>query len=133
MQGRCRGGAGTVQGRYRGLHLSKHNIRCREVQAVQAHLRLAYRRPARQLSKSYNTLELRLSVCLCLYHMSHSLPPARPNATPPRCLHFYLVCWLLLWCEQPAMFVAPAQRPFLMPQLPTLLHLLLALPPATAA
>ena len=33
--GRCRGGAG----RCRGLHHGKHNIRCREVQAVQAHLR----------------------------------------------------------------------------------------------
>ena len=42
------GGAGEVQGRCRGcrdgagylhhLHLSKHNIRCREVQEVQAHL-----------------------------------------------------------------------------------------------
>ena len=44
----CRGGAGRVQGRCRWcrgcagylhrLHLSKHNIRCREVQGVQAHL-----------------------------------------------------------------------------------------------
>ena len=32
--GRCRGGAG----RCRGLHHGKHNIRCREVQGVQAHL-----------------------------------------------------------------------------------------------
>jgi hypothetical protein len=52
VQSRCRGGAGgagEVQGRCRGcrdgagylhhLHLSKHNIRCREVQEVQAHLR----------------------------------------------------------------------------------------------
>ena len=52
VQGWCRGGAGgagEVQGRCRGcrdgagylqhLHLSKHNIRCREVQEVQAHLR----------------------------------------------------------------------------------------------
>ena len=38
VQGRCRevqGGAG----RCRGLHHGKHNIRCREVQGVQAHLR----------------------------------------------------------------------------------------------
>ena len=50
MQRRCRGGAGRVQERCRWcrgvagylhrLHLSKHNIRCREVQGVQAHLRL---------------------------------------------------------------------------------------------
>ena len=55
VQGWCRvgrggaGGAGRVQGRYRWckggagylhrLHLSKRNIRCREVQEVQAHLR----------------------------------------------------------------------------------------------
>ena len=31
----CRGGAGYLH----RLHLSKHNIRCREVQGVQAHLR----------------------------------------------------------------------------------------------
>ena len=40
--GRCRGGAGRcreVQGWLHHLHLGKHNIRCREVQAVQAHLR----------------------------------------------------------------------------------------------
>ena len=41
--GRCRTvRAGAVQGGAGGLHhlhLSKHNIRCREVQAVQAHLR----------------------------------------------------------------------------------------------
>ena len=47
--GRCRSGAGRcreVQGRCREvqgwlhhLHLGKHNIRCRRVQAVQAHLR----------------------------------------------------------------------------------------------
>jgi hypothetical protein len=36
VQGRCRGGAG----RCRGLHHGKHNIRCREVQGVQAHLRV---------------------------------------------------------------------------------------------
>ena len=38
VQGRCRwcrGGAGYLH----RLHLSKHNIRCREVQGVQAHLR----------------------------------------------------------------------------------------------
>ena len=46
VQGRCRevqGGAGAVQGgagAVHHLHLGKHNIRCREVQAVQAHLRL---------------------------------------------------------------------------------------------
>ena len=56
VQGWCKGckggagGAGEVQGRCRGcrdgagylhhLHLSKHNIRCREVQEVQAHLSL---------------------------------------------------------------------------------------------
>ena len=56
VQGWCRGcrggagGAGRVQGRCRWcrggagylhhLHLSKHNIRCREVQEVQAHLRV---------------------------------------------------------------------------------------------
>ena len=44
VQGRCRavqGGAGAVQGGAGGLHhlhLGKHTIRCREVQAVQAHL-----------------------------------------------------------------------------------------------
>ena len=44
VQGRCRecrGGAGAVQGGAGGLHhlhLGKHNIWCREVQAVQAHL-----------------------------------------------------------------------------------------------
>ena len=39
---RCRSGAGRcreVQGWLHHLHLGKHNIRCREVQAVQAHLR----------------------------------------------------------------------------------------------
>ena len=42
VQGRCRevqGGAGRcreVQGWLHHLHLGKHNIRCREVQAVQA-------------------------------------------------------------------------------------------------
>ena len=35
VQGRCR----EVQGWLHHLHLGKHNIRCREVQAVQAHLR----------------------------------------------------------------------------------------------
>ena len=48
----CRGGAGAVQvvqggcrwcrggaGYLHRLHLNKHNIRCREVQGVQAHLR----------------------------------------------------------------------------------------------
>jgi hypothetical protein len=49
VQRRYRGGAGEVQGRCRGcrdgagylhhLHLNKHDIRCREVQEVQAHLR----------------------------------------------------------------------------------------------
>ena len=34
-KGRCRGGAGYLH----RLHLSKHNIRCRKVQGVQAHLR----------------------------------------------------------------------------------------------
>ena len=34
VQGRCR----EVQGWLHHLHLGKHNIRCREVQAVQAHL-----------------------------------------------------------------------------------------------
>ena len=34
----CRGGAGYLH----RLHLSKHNIRCREVQVVQAHLRHEY-------------------------------------------------------------------------------------------
>ena len=59
VQGWCRGcrggagGAGRVQGRCRWcrgsagylhrLHLGKHNIRCREVQMVQAHLRYLYR------------------------------------------------------------------------------------------
>ena len=41
MKGRCRAAQG-VQGGAGGLHhlhLGKHNIRCREVQAVQAHLR----------------------------------------------------------------------------------------------
>ena len=43
--GRCRGGAGRcreVQGWLHHLHLGKHNIRCREVQAVQAHLRFMW-------------------------------------------------------------------------------------------
>ena len=48
VQGRCRWcreGAGEVQavqggaGYLHRLHLSKHNVRCREVQGVQAHLR----------------------------------------------------------------------------------------------
>ena len=55
VQGRCRGvqgGAGRcravqercreVQGGLHHLHLSKHNIRCREVQALQAHLRFSF-------------------------------------------------------------------------------------------
>ena len=39
--GRCRevqGGARAVHGWLHHLHLGKHNIRCKEVQAVQAHL-----------------------------------------------------------------------------------------------
>ena len=35
VQGRCRRGAGELH----HLHLGKHNIRFREVQAVQAHLK----------------------------------------------------------------------------------------------
>ena len=111
----CRGGAGgagEVQGRCRGcrdsagylhhLHLSKHNIRCREVQEVQAHLRflrrwmlrprrrpriLRRRRPSWTSDSQETPAKTNRSECWCFPRSRHHEPLPLTSVTIPRWAH----------------------------------------------